>query len=153
MRKKLQHMKTIAKLNLPIGAPTGGGGIFGGGTGILPLPTPRAIPGPPVPTFCALFILGGGGPSTAILTTFSPLNIINPKLRFSTRSSIIAARFLFNVRNSSASTSTRFKCLSNARNVPTIVRLSFSDIRNRCSMYRNNLDPLPDGCYILLYYY
>ena len=63
----------------------------------------------------------------------------------------MAARFLFNVRNSSASTNTRFKCLSNAKNVPTIVRLSFSDMRSRCSMYRNNLDPLPDGYKYLIF--
>mmetsp|Transcript_17823 Transcript_17823/g.38523 ORF Transcript_17823/g.38523 Transcript_17823/m.38523 type:complete len:127 (+) Transcript_17823:1310-1690(+) len=112
---------------------------------MLPRPTPRAIPGPPAAA--RFFAEGGGGPSTAMLTTFSPLKIIKPRLRFSTRSSRMAARFLFKVRNSSASTSTRFKCLSNAKKVPTIVRLSTREIRRRCSMYRRSLDPLPDGIF------
>lgn len=126
----------------PIGATPGGGiPILGGGT--FPLPTPRAIPGPPD---TLVLELGGGGPSTAMLTTFSPLKIINPSERFSTRSSRMAARDLLRVRNSSASTRTRLRCLSNARKVPTMVRLSTREMRRRCSMYLNNLDPLPDGC-------
>merc|ERR1719401_159868 len=128
----------------PIGATPGGGTpkpILGGGT--FPLPTPRATPGPPAVTLALAF--GGGGPSTAMLTTFSTLKIINPRERFSTRSSRIAARFLLRVRNSSASTRTRLRCLSNARKVPTMVRLSTREMRRRCSMYLNSLDPLPDG--------
>lgn len=68
-----------------------------------------------------------------MLTTFSPLKIMRPKLRFSTLSSNTAARFLFRVRNSSASTRTRLRCLSNARKVPTMVRESARVMRRRCS--------------------
>ena len=136
------------------------GGCCGG---IPPLPAPRATPGtfsplPPPEVLLAAddFILGGGGPSTATLTTFSPRKIINPNVRFSTRSSTIAALLLLLLpvlffdlerteRYSSESTNTKFKCLSNAKNVPTIVRPSMRLMRNRCSMYRNNLDPLPEG--------
>ena len=109
----------------PIGAcPVG---IFGK----APLPAPTATPGPPGAN--RPVALGGGGPSTAILTTFSPLRIINPRFLFSCLSSMIFALFPFNVRNSSVSQRTKFKCLSNARNVPVIVRESVSVMRRRCS--------------------
>lgn len=54
----------------PMGAPPGGACCCIGGGGI---PRPR----PPM----ALDLLGGGGPSTAKLTTFSPLTSTSPKLR------------------------------------------------------------------------
>lgn len=123
------------------------------GGGNAPRPTPRATPGPPADEAAAA--LGGGGPSTATLTTFSPRKMIRPSVRFSTRSSIIAlpVAFFFLLpfeegppllacRYSSASTRTKFKCLSKARNVPTIVLPSTNDTRSRCSMYRSNFDPL-----------
>ncbi|KAL3812068.1 hypothetical protein ACHAXA_010040 [Cyclostephanos tholiformis] len=139
----------------PIGAPIppptpNGGGTWDGGMGRLPLPTPRATPGPPTPPVADLDD-GGGGPSTATLTTFSPLSMINPRLRFSTRSSMIAdppplfVEDFLALRYSSASTNTRFRCLSNARKVPTTVRPSARETRSRCSMYRRSLDPLPVG--------
>mmetsp|Transcript_7051 Transcript_7051/g.14453 ORF Transcript_7051/g.14453 Transcript_7051/m.14453 type:complete len:183 (-) Transcript_7051:31-579(-) len=125
-------------------SPTGGArleGLVGGGT---PRPAPRATPGPPgVNTPIAE---GGGGPSTAKLTTFSPRKSTRPRLRFSVRSSKIAdPPLLLSVRNSSASDKTRFRCLSNAKNVPTIARPSCSVTRKRCSTYRNSLLPLLFG--------
>ena len=107
----------------PIGAPCGG-------TGILPRPAPRAIPGPPGVIFPV--ILGGGGPSTASETTFSPRIRTRPKFLFSRRSSTTAP-LLRNVRNSSASLKTKFMCLSKARNVPRISLPSWSVTRRRCS--------------------
>ena len=118
--------------------------------GNTPRPAPRAIPGPAAVLLGAVtpFPDGGGGPSTAILTTFSPRIKTKPRLLFSVRSSRIALRsdvlFLI-IRNSSASDSTKFKCLSNARNVPTILRPSCRVTRRRCSTYRNNLLPFPVG--------
>ena len=117
------------------------------GGGNAPRPTPRAAPRPPADEAAAATLPGGGGgPSTATLATFSPRNMIRPSVRFSTRSSIIALppaiAFFVACRYSSASTSTKFKCLSKARNVPTIVLPSTNDTRSRCSMYRNNFDPL-----------
>lgn len=121
----------------PMGAPIPMGAtptaFVGGGA---PLPTPLTTPGPPATTLPPL--LGGGGPSTAILTTFSPLKMIKPKLRFSILSSItlaLPAPFLErSVRNSSVSTKTRLRCLSKAKKVPTMVRLSVKETRRRCSM-------------------
>jgi len=114
---------------------------------MIPRPAPRACPGPPG---VALEAPGGGGPSTDKLTTFSPRISTNPKLRFSVRSSSKALPLLpdllcLRVRNSSASLSTKFKCLSNAKNVPTMLRLSCNVTRNRCSTYRNSLLPFPLG--------
>ena len=45
--------------------------------------------------------------------------------------------------NSSASDRTRFRCLSNAKNVPRRVRESDNVTRIRCSTYRRSFDPLP----------
>ena len=129
--------------------PGGGtpGGAPGGGAPIVPRPAPSARPGPPGVNFPVAD--GGGGPSTAKLTTFSPRIRTNPRLRFSVLSSNKAAPpLLFRVRNSSASLSTKFKCLSKARNVPTMERPSWSVTRKRCSTYLNNLLPFPLG-YIL----
>lgn len=89
---------------------------------------------------------GGGGPSTAIFTTFSPRIRTNPRLLFSVLSSNNPTPLLlFKMRNSSASLRTRFKCLSNARKVPTMVRLSCRVTLNRCSTYLKSLLPLPVG--------
>ena len=57
-----------------------------GATGI-PLPAALATPGPPGASLSPSS--GGGGPSIVILTTESPLNTINPKLRFSSFSSVM----------------------------------------------------------------
>lgn len=134
---------------MPGGIPPPGGG--GGGGGIIPgAPTPcigaapspiggapggpdegppdmppRPRPGAPmgIPTG-GLLPDGGGGPSTAKLTTFSPRTSTSPKLRRSVRSSNRAAPLFRRMRNSSASLSTRFRCLSKARKVPTMDRPS-----------------------------
>jgi hypothetical protein len=116
------------------------------GTGTTPRPAPRAIPGPPAGCF---FKEDGGGPSTAKLMTFSPRIKTNPKVLFSTRSSInddVPLFFVLRVRYSTASLRTKFKCLSKARKVPTIFRPSCKVTRNRCSTYRSSLLPRPLGC-------
>lgn len=118
----------------PIGAPPGGACCCIGGAG---MPRPR----PPM----VLDLLGGGGPSTAKLTTFSPLTSTNPKLRRSCRSSNSAVPDLRRILNSSASLKTRFKCLSKAKKVPTMDRPSCRVTRNRCSTYLRSLLPFPLG--------
>ena len=112
------------------------------GGAAVPRPAPRAIPGPPGVSFPE--ILGGGGPSTAKLTTFSPRIKTNPKFRFSVFSSTTAP-LLRNVLNSSASDRTKFICLSKAKKVPKIVLPSPNVTRSLCSTYLNNLLPFPDG--------
>jgi hypothetical protein len=52
-----------------------------------PLPAARPTPGPPGANLSPSS--GGGGPSMVILTTESPLKTINPKVRFSSFSSVI----------------------------------------------------------------
>jgi hypothetical protein len=127
--------------------PTGGsptGGPPGGGAPRVPRPAPDARPGPPGANLPV--IDGGGGPSTAKLTTFSPLIRTNPRFRFSVRSSSNAAPpLLLSVRNSSASLRTKLRCLSKAKKVPTIERPSWSVTRRRCSTYLNSLLPFPLG--------
>eukprot|EP00978_Attheya_sp_CCMP212_P005227 scaffold11606_cov56-Attheya_sp.AAC.7 len=46
----------------------------------VPRPAPLATPGPPG---VRREVLEGGGPSTAMLTTVSPRNIMRPNVRFS----------------------------------------------------------------------
>lgn len=60
-----------------------------GATGI-PLPAALATPGPPGANLSPSS--GGGGPSMVMLTTESPLSTINPKLLFSSFSSVIPFR-------------------------------------------------------------
>ena len=70
-----------------------------------------------------------------IETILSPLRIIIPKTLLISRSGSPFLNMLthnclpyflgFNLLNSSVSLNTTFKCLSNARNVPTIILLSY----------------------------
>jgi hypothetical protein len=125
--------------------PIGTAPIPGGG-GIL-LPRPRAMAAAETPP--AALADGGGGPSTARLTTFSPRTRTKPSVLFSVRSSKTAVPPLFfRYRNSSASLSTKFKCLSKAKKVPIMVRPSCNVTRSRCSTYFNNLLAFPLGCRI-----
>ena len=66
----------------------------------------------------------GGGPSTVRLTTSSPRSSTNPSTRLVCRSSSLSPFLGGSFLNSSASDSTRFMCLSNAMNRPTICRPS-----------------------------
>jgi hypothetical protein len=124
----------------PIGAPPMGGG---------PPPADIPRPRPAMLAAAALLLLllpdGGGGPSTAKLTTFSPRISTNPRLRRSVRSSKRAAPDFRKIRNSSASLSTKFKCLSKAKKVPMMDRPSWRVTRRRCSTYRSSLLPFPLG--------
>ena len=150
---------------IPPGGGGGGGSIPGAPTPCIgAAPSPIGAPpmgGPPPPDIprprpamlaaaIALLLLlllpdGGGGPSTAKLTTFSPRIRTNPKLRRSVRSSKRAAPDFRKIRNSSASLSTKFRCLSKAKNVPMIDRPSWRVTRRRCSTYRSSLLPFPLG--------
>ena len=98
---------------------------------MVPLPAPLVTPGPPDANL--LSAVGGGGPSTAMLTTFSPLRMINPRFLFSCLSSTIFCFFPLRERNSSVSASTKLRCLSNARKVPVIMRESVRVMRSLCS--------------------
>jgi len=90
----------------------------------IPRAIARPTPGPPgtlgatLPLFSSM-----GGPSTDNDTTVSPRNKTSPSVRFSSLSSF-SLPFTVTFRNSSASPRTRFMCLSNAMNFPTITRLS-----------------------------
>jgi hypothetical protein len=119
--------------------PGGGGGMP---DGALPRPLPMAAAATPP----AAFAEGGGGPSTAKLTTFSPRINTKPSVRFSVLSSKTALPPFFRYRNSSASLNTKFKCLSKAKNVPIMVRPSCNVTRRRCSTYFSNLLAFPLGC-------
>jgi len=155
---------------IPPGGGGGGGNIPGAPTPCIgAAPSPMGAPpmgGPPPPDIprprpamlaaIALLLLlllpdGGGGPSTAKLTTFSPRIRTNPRLRRSVRSSKRAAPDFRKIRNSSASLSTKFRCLSKAKNVPMIDRPSWRVTRRRCSTYRSSLLPFPLG--IVIYEY
>jgi len=96
-------------------------------------PRPAGAPRPTPPAAAAETVLlsaNGGGPSTDSDTTFSPRISTRSSARFSSLSSeplpLPEMR-----RNSSVSASTRFMCLSNARNFPTSMRVSESVTRIR----------------------
>lgn len=114
------------------GAPTPGAGpaspagaIPGAIIGI-PLPAALPIPGPG--TTPAAFTIrassAGGGPSTTISITSSPLSIINPRTLLFSLSSSGTPFFGGSCLYSSASPNTKFICLSKAINLPTICRPS-----------------------------
>ena len=71
----------------------------------------------------------GGGPSTESDTTFSPRMSTRSSARFSSRSSE-PLPLPFIRRNSSASDSTRFMCLSKARNLPTSMLRQTANVDN-----------------------
>jgi len=125
----------------PMGGAPGGGPPVGMGGAPMPLPR-EAMP-------VAALLVGGGGPSTAKATTFSPRINTNPSVRFSVLSSSKAdpppLGCLRSCRNSSASLKTRFRCLSKAKKVPTMDRESCSVTLSLCSTYRKSLLPFPVG--------
>jgi hypothetical protein len=131
--------------------------------------TGAALPGPAAGLCASVSALGfgAGGDSADSDTTCSPRNNTNPSVRFSSRCWVwvcglvapvsgapaLDATFtlLLTTRYSSVSASTRFMCLSKARNVPSNVRPSFSVTRIRQLMNPIILpDLLPAGIFAVV---
>jgi hypothetical protein len=117
----------------PLAGPASPAGACPGTAAGMPLPAARPMPGPPGAT-CALDALessAGGGPSIVRATTSSPRSKTSPN---TLRSSLSSSDFPFlggSLRNSSESPRTRFICLSNAMNLPTICLPSVTVTRIR----------------------
>lgn len=98
-----------------------------------PRPAALPIPGPAGATCClrGRVSSAGGGPSMVSEMISSPRSRSMPSTRRSSRSSSLLPFFGGNLRNSSASPSTKFMCRSYAIKRPQICRPSFSVTRMR----------------------